>query len=114
MIPVEVPRGSVLFFHGHLLHKSGHNTTTQPRRTYVAHYMSAETEPVHAGVRSWPFTQARGVSSSRPGTVQPIPTQNWPISTANVSWPNAKETPKRRRIKCATKENWHLPHFCAT
>jgi ectoine hydroxylase-related dioxygenase (phytanoyl-CoA dioxygenase family) len=42
-VPVELKAGSALFFHGHLLHRSLNNTTTDRfRRALVFHYMSAE------------------------------------------------------------------------
>jgi phytanoyl-CoA hydroxylase len=42
-IPVEVPAGSIVFFHGYLLHKSLKNRRmTGFRRALVNHYMSAE------------------------------------------------------------------------
>jgi ectoine hydroxylase-related dioxygenase (phytanoyl-CoA dioxygenase family) len=42
-IPVEVPAGSIVFFHGYLLHKSLKNRRTAGfRRALVNHYMSAE------------------------------------------------------------------------
>jgi phytanoyl-CoA hydroxylase len=42
-IPVEVPAGSVVFFHGYLLHKSLKNRRSSGfRRALVNHYMSAE------------------------------------------------------------------------
>ena len=42
-IPVELEPGSILFFNGYLLHKSNKNTTeNNSRRSYVCHYMSAE------------------------------------------------------------------------
>ena len=42
-IPVEVAAGSIVFFHGHLLHKSLRNRRTSGfRRALVNHYMSAE------------------------------------------------------------------------
>lgn len=41
--PVEVERGSVIFFHGYLLHRSFPNVARFGyRRAYVNHYMSAE------------------------------------------------------------------------
>ena len=41
--PVEISRGSVLFFNGYLLHRSLNNVTAgQYRRNLVLHYMSAE------------------------------------------------------------------------
>jgi phytanoyl-CoA hydroxylase len=43
MIPVEVKKGSVIFFNGYTLHSSRHNKTTDHYRTaLVNHYMSAE------------------------------------------------------------------------
>jgi len=42
-IPVELKPGSILFFNGYLLHKSNKNITESgSRRSYVCHYMSAE------------------------------------------------------------------------
>jgi ectoine hydroxylase-related dioxygenase (phytanoyl-CoA dioxygenase family) len=42
-IPVEVPAGSIVFFHGYLLHRSLKNRRpTGFRRALVNHYMSAE------------------------------------------------------------------------
>jgi ectoine hydroxylase-related dioxygenase (phytanoyl-CoA dioxygenase family) len=42
-IPVEVPAGSIVFFHGYLLHKSLKNRRSAGfRRALVNHYMSAE------------------------------------------------------------------------
>jgi len=40
--PVEVERGSIVFFHGYLLHRSFPNAARSGyRRAYVSHYMSA-------------------------------------------------------------------------
>lgn len=42
-VPVEVTRGSVVFFHGYLLHSSLKNRAEEGyRRALVHHYMSAE------------------------------------------------------------------------
>ena len=44
-VPVAVPSGSVVFFHGHLLHSSRRNRTADRFRTaLVNHYMSAESQ----------------------------------------------------------------------
>ena len=44
-VPVEVPSGSVVFFHGYLLHSSRANRTKDRFRTaLVNHYMSAESQ----------------------------------------------------------------------
>ena len=43
-VPVEVPSGSIVFFHGYLLHMSKKNKTEDKyRRALVCHYSSAET-----------------------------------------------------------------------
>lgn len=39
-IPVEVPKGSVVFFNGYLLHRSQKNRADRYRRVLVNHYMS--------------------------------------------------------------------------
>lgn len=41
-LPVEVSRGTVVFFHGYLLHRSFKNRSAGFRRVLVNHYMSAE------------------------------------------------------------------------
>jgi len=42
-IPVELEPGSILFFNGYLLHKSNKNVTeSESRRSYVCHYMNAD------------------------------------------------------------------------
>lgn len=42
-IPVELEPGSILFFDGYLLHKSNKNVTeNNSRRSYVCHYMNAD------------------------------------------------------------------------
>jgi len=71
-IPVEVPRGSVLFFHGFLLHKSGHNHTERPRRTYVTHFLRADAEMVHPDRKGWPLDWVRGKAHPEV-TTQPEP-----------------------------------------
>ena len=40
-VPVEVPRGSVVFFNGYLLHKSHRNRSDRYRRALVNHYCNA-------------------------------------------------------------------------
>jgi phytanoyl-CoA hydroxylase len=61
-VPVEIPKGSVLWFHGHLLHRSGHNHTENHRRTYVAHYLSAHARYANpaAGRNGEPVAWVRG------------------------------------------------------
>lgn len=43
-IPVEMKRGSVLFFNGYLLHRSRRNVSDQYRRSLVNHYMSTQSQ----------------------------------------------------------------------
>ena len=45
-VPVEVERGSVVFFNGYLLHRSKRNVSGQYRRSLVNHYMSTQS-PLH-------------------------------------------------------------------
>lgn len=40
-VPVPVPKGGVLFFHGLLYHGSAPNRSDRPRRAYACHYASA-------------------------------------------------------------------------
>ncbi len=72
-ISVAMPRGAVLFFHGFLLHKSGHNHTTQPRRTYVTHFLRADAENVNPNYVGWPLHLVRGEAHHGENIVQPEP-----------------------------------------
>jgi phytanoyl-CoA hydroxylase len=46
-IPVEVPKGSTMFFDGNLIHGSGPNRTKDRfRRTFIGHYISEASEQV--------------------------------------------------------------------
>ena len=45
-VPVELRRGSVLFFNGYLLHRSKRNRSDRYRRALVNHYMSTQS-PLH-------------------------------------------------------------------
>ncbi len=46
-VPVEVPRGSTLFFGGNLVHGSGPNRTLdRSRRTFIGHYIDEVSEAV--------------------------------------------------------------------
>lgn len=46
-VPVEVPRGSTLFFGGNLIHGSGPNRTKdRSRRTFIGHYIDAASDQV--------------------------------------------------------------------
>lgn len=46
-IPVSVPRGSTMFFGGHLIHGSGPNRTKErSRRTFIGHYIDEASDQV--------------------------------------------------------------------
>jgi len=46
-VPVEVPRGSTMFFGGNLIHGSGPNRTKdRSRRTFIGHYADEATEQI--------------------------------------------------------------------
>lgn len=46
-VPVPVKRGQTLFFHGHAIHGSGPNRTTDRyRRTFIGHYIDEATEKI--------------------------------------------------------------------
>ena len=46
-VPVEVPRGSTMFFGGNLIHGSGPNRTPdRSRRTFIGHYIDEASEAV--------------------------------------------------------------------
>ena len=62
-IPVELEPGSILFFNGYLLHKSNKNVTESgSRRSYVCHYMSAESLlPWSGGVLPHPLEDYRDI-----------------------------------------------------
>jgi phytanoyl-CoA hydroxylase len=63
-LPVEVKAGDVVFFDGHLLHRSGPNTTERPRHALVMHWLETETP------YTWKF----------PG--DPV----WPPASASITW----------------------------
>jgi phytanoyl-CoA hydroxylase len=71
-VPIEVKAGDVVFFDGHLLHRSGPNTTERSRHALVMHWLDSGTPYV------WKF----------PG--DPV----WPPASASITWrfPNT-ETP---------------------
>ncbi|MFT5089537.1 MAG: ectoine hydroxylase-related dioxygenase (phytanoyl-CoA dioxygenase family) [Candidatus Latescibacterota bacterium] len=71
-IAVEVPAGAVIWFHSHLLHKSTNNHSQRFRRSYVAHYLSAQAEwvnPEKSG-KGQPIMWIRG--QTFPGKVQEV------------------------------------------
>ena len=56
-VPVEVERGSVVFFNGYLLHRSLRNRSDRPRRALVHHYCNAYS-PLHWDPARGKFTDA--------------------------------------------------------
>lgn len=50
-VPVEVPRGSVVFFNNALLHRSTPNRSDRYRRAYVVHYMKSTIRCTERGQR---------------------------------------------------------------
>lgn len=75
-VPVELPAGSVLWFHSHLLHKSTVNESDTYRYSNVAHYISARSRRIaEHGV---PPTLVRG--TTHPGCIEDTGTaifQDW-------------------------------------
>lgn len=62
-IAVPAPPGAVIWFHSHLLHKSTDNHSARFRRSYVAHYLSAQAEwmnPDRSARRGQPIMWIRG------------------------------------------------------
>ena len=70
-IPVEVPAGSVLFFHSRLLHRSEHNRSDRWRRTYVCHYLSAHAKDKNPGAAGRPVMWVRGGEPTGGITITP-------------------------------------------
>ena len=71
-VALEAAPGSVIWFHSHLLHKSTDNHSGRFRRSYVAHYLSAQAEwanPERVGAGS-PVMWVRG--ETFPGKVTEI------------------------------------------
>ena len=63
-VPVEVPRGSTMFFSGNLIHGSGPNRTKDhSRRTFIGHYIDETSEQVAKFYH--PVLNARGEIVSR-------------------------------------------------
>ncbi len=67
-IPVEMPAGSVLWFHSRLLHRSTHNHSDRFRRVYVAHYLSARA--VEKSVKWKPPPNLRVRGKTYPGCIR--------------------------------------------
>ncbi len=85
-VPVEIPKGSVLWFHGYLLHKSGHNHTQTWRRTLVVHYLSARASYVNPAGGGEPIAWVRGETYE--GHVRPEPDAT--LLEADIRWATAQ------------------------
>jgi phytanoyl-CoA hydroxylase len=59
-VPVEVKAGSLVFFHGHLLHRSRKNRSNIFRRVLVSHYMNAWS------LLPWHYPKADGKGPAEP------------------------------------------------
>lgn len=57
---VALKKGSAAFFGGHMLHRSGNNTTDRHRRAYVLHYADAKSQWLNDPNAVNPFLLVRG------------------------------------------------------
>ena len=83
-VAVEVPPGSVIWFHSHLLHKSMDNHSLRFRRSFVAHYLSAQAEwaqPAPNGRRGQPVMWVRG--ETFPDKVHEVERDILPVSESD-------------------------------
>ena len=48
-VPVEVPKGALIFFNNALLHSSTHNLSDRRRRAYIVHFMKATVHHTERG-----------------------------------------------------------------
>ncbi len=64
IVPIEVPRGGVVFHHGRTWHGSGPNHGTAPRRAVVAHCMRSDAEH-HPSVRSPVYSRYKRAGDTR-------------------------------------------------
>ena len=86
-IPVEVPKGALVFFNNALLHRSTPNRSDRFRRAYIVHYMKAtiqhtrNRQRIVEGTEHWATMEMYicGV----PGSVQTTPEKN------SLNWDNA-------------------------
>lgn len=83
-IPVEVPKGALVFFNNALFHRSTPNRSNRFRRAYIVHYMKATIQ--HTGNRQWTpeGTEHWGTNEMYicgvPGSIQTTPekeSMNW-------------------------------------
>ncbi len=66
-VPVEAEPGDVVFFGGHIIHRSHTNRSERPRRSFVGHYCNARSwvpwnhgEPYEGGSANYQHILARG------------------------------------------------------
>lgn len=85
-MPVEVPKGALVFFNNALLHRSTPNRSTRFRRAYIVHYMKATIQRtgnrprIPKGEEQWGTPEMYICGEQWPGCVQTTPEQdsmNW-------------------------------------
>ena len=75
-IPVEVPKGSLVFFNNALLHRSTPNRSDRFRRAYIVHYMKATIQHtgnrprIPEGTEHWGTPEMYICGQQLPGCVQ--------------------------------------------
>jgi len=75
-IPVEVPKGALIFFNNALLHRSTPNRSDRFRRAYIVHYMKAtiqhsgNRQRIPAGTEHWGTPEMYICGRQWPGCVQ--------------------------------------------
>lgn len=78
-IPVEVPKGALVFFNNALLHRSTVNRSDRFRRAYIVHYMKASIQyipgmmRVFEGAEHWGTTEMYVCGKQVSGCVQTTP-----------------------------------------
>ncbi len=63
-MPVEVPKGSVIFFNNALLHRSTPNRSVRYRRAYIVHYMKATVQHTAHVEHYEPYGSAKSAHSA--------------------------------------------------
>jgi phytanoyl-CoA hydroxylase len=83
-IPVEVPKGALVFFNNALLHRSTPNVSDRFRRAYIVHYMKGTIQPternqnrkVNLAAQNWGSQEAHICGRLYPDCVQTTPEEN--------------------------------------
>lgn len=83
-IPVEVPKGALVFFNNALLHRSTTNRSNRFRRAYIVHYMKSTIQPnesmlnrpIPPAVLHWGSPEAHICGRLYPNCVQTTPEEN--------------------------------------